>query len=208
MEKRINIIIIDDHELARAGIKGSVANKSDIVVLGEADDGIPGIELIREKHPDIVLMDFHMKQLDGLALIRSIKTECPDVKIIVLTGENDPFLFRQMINEGADSVIQKGLSETVLNAIYAVSENKSYLQPDLAIPILKAEQKLKILNDLNESEHACFTEIGKGRDVESIANLLKLNSTTVRNILVSCRKKLGVKNTEELIQLYKKFFPA
>ncbi len=208
MHKTTRIVIIEDHEVTRIGIKSVLSQYSNITIVGEANSGMLGIELIEKQKPDIALVDYYMKGLAKLELIEKIKSDYPDTKVIILTAEEDPFVLRQMIHAGVNSIVQKGFAKQLIDAIHSVTKGEEFLQPELGISILKSEQTLKILNQLNKKEYECFINLGKGESIESIAKNLNISIKTLNNLLVGCRKKLHVKTTKDLIQLYKKFFPG
>ncbi len=105
--KKIGVVLIEDLPLTQVAVKNELSRDKSIVWLGVADDGIPGIALIKEIQPDVAIVDYHLKELEGLDLIEMISRVSPHTKIISLTLEEDPFLLLQIIEAGSKAIISK-----------------------------------------------------------------------------------------------------
>src|SRR5215469_17365510 len=121
--KRVRLLIVDDHEAVRRGIRSLVSSRSDWSICGEAVDGVDAVDKIKELRPDIVLMDISMPRMDGVHATRIVREEVPESRVIIVS-QNDPAIARQQASEsGAADFVTKGtLARDLLPAILKVIE--------------------------------------------------------------------------------------
>src|SRR5437667_6269591 len=127
---KIRILLVDDHTILRAGLKMMLNAQPDMDVIGEAHDGRQAIQESQRLHPDIVLMDITMPDMNGIESTRQIKKALPDVKVLILTmHENDEYVF-QALRAGASGYILKEAADTeLMSALHVVQYGKFYLSP-------------------------------------------------------------------------------
>ncbi|MFY8272533.1 UvrY/SirA/GacA family response regulator transcription factor [Pseudoalteromonas sp. SSDWG2] len=202
----INVLLVDDHELVRTGIKRILDDVRGFKVIGEAKTGEEAVQFCRHHEPDIVLMDMNMPGIGGLEATKKICRYCPDVKVIVLTVHaEDPFPSKVM-QIGAHGYLTKGAgSEEVVNAIRAVNSGQRYIAPEIAQQIALAqfsgrtdENPFQILSD---RELQIMLMITKGEKAQNIADKLNLSSKTVNSYRYRIFEKLAVNGDVELTHL-------
>lgn len=211
----ISLILIDDDDVGRFGIKKILEQYDDITIAGEAKNGESGLTLIEKEKPDVALVDFNMPGLHGLTLIQKIKAINPTIKIITITIENNPYLLSRAIEAGSESILLKSDTNKGANFIEVIRDilkKKYHLPKGDAYSINKATLERNAFTiALNKTELQAVATLAnqesKGNSIEEIAVVLGKKLGSIRNTLRSARKKLNVKNNNELNQLYKKLFP-
>lgn len=201
----ISLLIVDDHELVRAGIRSLLSTVSGIKVIAEAASGEEAIKIAREKRPDVVLMDVRMPGIGGLEATRKLLRADPDLKIIALTvcGE-EPFPSK-LLQAGAAGYLTKGSGlDEMVQAINSVHHGKRYLSPEVA-----QQLALKHLSDaeaspfdaLSERELQVMLMITSGQKVQEISDKLYLSPKTVNSYRYRLFEKLNVHSDVELTHL-------
>ena len=134
MAESIRILIADDHPIVREGLAAVLNQEEDLKVVGQAKNGLEAVSQARELHPDIILMDLQMPEMDGVEAILKVKAEAPDIGIIILTTyDTDDYIFRG-IEAGARAYLLKDSpAEEVLKAIMSVHKGESLIQPRVAL---------------------------------------------------------------------------
>jgi DNA-binding NarL/FixJ family response regulator len=133
----VRVLIADDHPLAREGMRAMMFGEPDLEVVGEATDGEEALKLCRELSPDLVLMDVHMPEMDGLEATRAIRGERLEVAVLIVTGLESPDYLLEAVRAGAAGYILKYASrETLLGAVRGVLEGESPLDGELAMRLL------------------------------------------------------------------------
>ena len=170
----IRTLIADDHPIVRAGLSAMLAEETDIVVIGEAQDGAEAIKLAKQLNPHVILMDLQMPVIDGARAMREIREERPEIKFVVLTTyDSDEFIFKG-IEAGARAFLLKDCpGEELLDAIRAVYSGESLLQPAVAAKVLdrftELSQKAQQSDALSPREVEVLTLMAKGYPNKSIA---------------------------------------
>jgi len=198
----INVMLVDDHDLVRTGIRRLLDDIAGIKVVAEAVDGEQAIRQVRNKRPDVILMDVSMPGIGGLEATRKITRSLPDMKIIAVTiHDDDPFPAR-LLDAGAAGYITKGCDiREIISAIRCVHQGKQYITPDIA-------QKLA-LSFVNNRERSPFAELTqretqvmlmvvKGDTNKEISEQLCLSPKTTSTYRYRLFEKLGVENDVEL----------
>ena len=126
----IRILIADDHPVIRDALRAGLSDEADLVVCGTAEDGESAVELCRELAPDVVLMDLTMPRLDGLAALRTIVAENPDMHVLVVSAHDDRAHVRAALEAGARGYVLKGTSpDELAEALRAVRRGETVLSP-------------------------------------------------------------------------------
>lgn len=127
-ETTIKIVVCDDHAVYRQGIKHVLASKPDVEVIGEAQDGLQLLKLLKHVEPDLILLDINMPVMDGTVAITQVKKEYPDIKVLVLSMQNTPQMIKIMMSLGADGYLTKNDDEEIIyTAIKNCVESGRYI---------------------------------------------------------------------------------
>ena len=202
----INVLLVDDHELVRTGIRRILDDVRGFKVVGEAKDGEAAVQFCRQHTPNIVLMDMNMPGMGGLEATKKICRYCPDVKIIVLTVNcEDPFPSKVM-QIGAHGFLTKGAgSDEMVRAIRSVHAGQRYIAPEIAQQIALAQVTGRTdenpFQSLSERELQIMLMITKGKKAQDIAERLNLSSKTVNSYRYRMFEKLNVGGDVELTHL-------
>lgn len=202
----INVLLVDDHELVRTGIKRILDDQRGIKVIGEAKTGEEAVQFCRQNNPDIVLMDMNMPGIGGLEATKKICRFCPDVKVIVLTVHcEDPFPSKVM-QIGAHGYLTKSAGQNeVIDAIVKVKSGQRYIAPEIAQQIALAQFNGRSdenpFDSLSERELQIMLMITRGEKVQDIADQLNLSSKTVNSYRYRMFDKLDVNGDVELTHL-------
>jgi two-component system response regulator NreC len=141
--KTIRLMLVDDHEVVRAGLKSFLESQPGFEVVAEASEGEQAIRLAGEVHPDIAVMDITMPGLDGLEATRRLKEICPECQVLALTVHQDKQYFFEMLAAGATGYITKqAAAQELLAAVRSIADGNVYLQPTLARWLLEDYQRL------------------------------------------------------------------
>jgi DNA-binding NarL/FixJ family response regulator len=137
MKEKLRIVLAEDHNTVREGIKLLVNAQEDMEVIGEAGDGEAAIELVKKLNPDIVLMDISMPVLNGLKAAKKLRSLYPDIKILTLTRHTDDGYLRQLISAGANGyVLKQSAPSELINAIRSVGSGRSFLDPSVTQKVM------------------------------------------------------------------------
>ena len=202
----IKLLIVDDHTVVRDGLMTMLGREKDFAVMGEARNGLEAVEKVREVHPDVVLMDLRMPELDGVEAMRRIRTEDSGVKFIVLTTyDSDEYIF-DAIEAGAKGYLLKDASrEELFRAVRAVHRGESLVEPGVAAKLLdrfaqlRRESALGGQNLLSERELEVLRLIAKGAPNKEIAATLSISESTAKTHVANIFQKLDVKDRTEAV---------
>ena len=196
--KPIRLIVVDDHELVREGIRHFLDSKDDIDVLAEGASGREAIALVAEHQPDIVLMDLQMKDLDGVEATQKIKENYPDVKVVILTSYHDDEFIFPALRAGALSYILKDLNpEGLVEAVRAAARGEAVLNPQVAARVLRESYGPKdllpnVFTELTKRELEILKLIADGKNNALIAQELDITEGTVKGHVTNILSKLNV----------------
>lgn len=211
MAKNITVLLVDDHVLVRTGLRALLNCEPDISVIGEAASGEAALKMVREKRPDIVLMDIKMPGIGGMETTRRMLHSFPEVRVIVVTSyDEDPYPLK-LIQTGAAGFLAKDCtSEELIDAIRRVSRGNRYVSAkiaqDLAIrsvsrPTDENKNNPSQISGLSDREMQILIMLGNGFKVLQIAEKLMVTSKTVNTYRYRLYHKLGVKTDVELTHI-------
>jgi two-component system, NarL family, invasion response regulator UvrY len=199
----IRLLIADDHQILREGLKHVVAQCRDIQVVGEADDGDAAIELCSRVEADVLLLDVSMPGPGVLEVIKTLKRIRPKLGILVLSVHPERHYARRVLIAGADGYLTKNESSGALTpAIRHVCSGRKYLTQSLAQELatdLTRKRSGQLHETLSNREYQVFVQIGAGKGVDEIAAQLKLSPKTVRTYRSRILEKTNLKSTAEII---------
>jgi two-component system, NarL family, response regulator DegU len=194
----IKVIIADDHSLIREGLKRIISFEENITVIGEADNGDKANQLIKKNKPDVVLLDLNMPLVNGIEVLKKVKELGNDIKVIMLTVENDRRTIHEAIDTGADGYMLKdSAGEEVVNAIRTVYADEKYIDKSL-VSLLFSDIKnsnkrsSSVLDSLSKREVEVLMKISKGFSNKEIGEQLYLSEKTIKNYATSVFRKIKV----------------
>lgn len=185
----IRILVVDDHPILREGVAAILEDRADMVLVGEARDGVEAIVRFRELLPDVTLMDLQMPGMGGVEAIKAIRAEHPTACIVVLTTYDGDVQAVRALKAGAMGYLLKSSLRTeMLDAIHSVSQGRRYLHRNIADEIA-----MHILEDgLSEREVTVLQLVAVGKANKEIARDLGISEETVKGYLKGVFTKLGV----------------
>jgi len=201
----IKVLLVDDHDLVRLGIKKLLSDIQGIEIVGEARSGEEGVSLTDKLHPDVVLMDVKMPGIGGLEATKRIVRQHPKTKILVVTVYGDEPYPSKVLQAGATGYMTKGASvKEMIQAIQSVNAGQRYLSPEvaqqLALKHLSHNEETP-LDSLSEREMQVLVMITSGQKVNEIADQLCLSPKTVNSYRYRLFEKLNVDSDVELTHL-------
>ena len=212
---KTQVMLVDDHDVVRTGLRGLLAIEPDLEVIGEAVNGFEAIEALRDIRPNVVLMDLTMPVMNGLEATRIISKKYPDCLVLALTAHEDKEYFFEMLAAGAKGYITKqAASEELVAAIRSVAAGHVYLQPALARWLLEDYQRISQqqssanvssvdsdeLAVLSERERGVLELIADGLTTPAIAKRLELSPNTISRHRERIMKKLNLHSITELVK--------
>jgi len=199
------VMLVDDHDLVRTGIKRLLEDHPNIDIVGEAVSGEEALRQVGEYDPDVVLMDINMPGIGGLEATRKLLQRKPRLKIIVVTMHDDDLFPQRFFKAGALGYVTKGARvEEILQAIQAVMGNKRYLSPEIAQQMALSQvgqEATSPFDILSERELQVLLMMMDGQSIGAISEKLCLSPKTVSTYRTRLYAKLGVQNDIELARL-------
>jgi DNA-binding NarL/FixJ family response regulator len=201
----VKLVIVDDHDIIRAGIKSVLAGHSEYSVCGEANNGEEAIKKVEEIKPDILLLDISMPKLGGLDIISRIKRISPETKIIIISVHKLGAYVLKALRQGVSGYLNKdNVAEELILALNRVGSGRVYLgeaiSSYLAENIQEPGKKPAGEGILNERELDILRLVVEGKTAKEIAQVMFLSRRTVENYKNSILKKLNLNRTSELIK--------
>lgn len=199
MSELIRVLITDDHEIVREGMRLILETTEDMEVVGEASDGAEALRLVAEQQPDVVLMDLRMPGMDGLTAIEHLQRDYPKIAIVILTTYNEDDLMLRGLKAGARGFLLKDTSrETLLDTIQAAAKGESLLNADVMdrllarVPSGGKQPSISTESPLTERELEVLQVVANGETNKGVALQLGITERTVKAHLTSAYNKLGV----------------
>jgi two-component system, NarL family, response regulator LiaR len=197
----IRVVIADDHNVVRKGIRDLLSDEDDIAVIGEARNGHEAVDLATALLPDVVVMDIAMPELSGVEATRQIRAAAPDVHVLVLTAyDDDPYIY-SLLDAGATGYILKTAeSREIVRAVRATAAGQSVLDPAVAPRLIARLTKPAATSDtLTDRELDVLRHAARGLTNKQIAAELAISDRTVQNHLANIYAKLGVASRTEAV---------
>jgi len=218
--KTITLMLVDDHDIVRTGLRSFLETQENITVIAEASNGYEAIEKARETQPEIILMDITMPGMDGLEATRKLKDICPTTLVLALTVHDDKRYFMEMLAAGASGYITKqAAADELVSAIHTVAAGNVYLQPALARWLLEDYQRLsKKVQDqippveeivdgvmvgleiLSRRERQVLEQVAEGLNNQQIGKQLGLSPKTIARHRERIMNKLNMHSRTELVK--------
>ena len=174
------VVLVDDHELVREGLRALFARDAEFEVVGEAEDARTAVEQVAASRPDVVIMDVSLPDLSGIEATRQVLEQAPEGKVVALSMHADPHYVAGMLQAGASGyVLKKGAAVELLHAVRAALAGTSYLSPELAAAVFDQVQALSGHPGLSLREREVVRLISEDRTTPQIARQLNLSENTV-----------------------------
>lgn len=205
----INVLLVDDHELVRTGIRRLLSDVSGINVYDEAKDGESAITAVRKKRPDVVLMDVSMPGIGGLEATRKLKQIDSDLPVIILTVHTDDPFPTSLLKAGASGYLHKGCTvDEIVTAIKEVHAGRRYIcteiAQNLALSLLPGSDGSPF-DSLSQREMQVMFMLVQGNKVQDISEKLCLSPKTISTYRSRLFEKLSVRNDAELTRLVMRY---
>jgi DNA-binding NarL/FixJ family response regulator len=193
---RIRVLLVDDHAVVRRGLRGFLELQDDIEVVGEGEDGTQAVALAQQHHPDVILMDLLMPQMDGLTAIATIKQASPEVEIVAVTSFIEEEKVTSALEAGASGYLLKDAeAEEVADAIRAAFAGEVHLDPAVARLLaqrMRARKEEEPVEPLTAREKEVLAQVAKGASNKEIAYELDITERTARTHVSNILGKLGL----------------
>jgi DNA-binding NarL/FixJ family response regulator len=205
LPEKINVVIADDHEIVRAGLRRILNIDKRIQIVGEAVDGESALKLIEENLPHVALLDIHMPVLDGIEVAKIVCEKHPEIVVIMLTAYEDYKHVEEALKVGADGYLSKDISPSFLiDAIYRslLGErvfSKSILRV-LENPLLSHQEIENSNVTITPREQEILNYLAQGKTSKEIADILGISIRTVQNHRSNIMQKLGIKTAAGLVR--------
>jgi DNA-binding NarL/FixJ family response regulator len=193
----IRIVVADDHQVVRAGVRAVLASEPDVVVVGEASDGAAALAQVTELGPDVLLLDLGLAG-DGLALLARAREQSPSTRILILSMHGDGQHVRSALDAGASGYVVKGAGvEALVSALRAVSAGQHFLDADAEAALQEPAAPPDLTWErLTPRERLVLRRVAEGRTNREIAAELELSHKTVDSHRTNLMRKLGVRDAQ------------
>lgn len=210
---KIRVVLVDDHNILRSGLRMLIDAQLDMVVVGEEGDGRKAIDLIQQLNPDVVLMDLTLPGLDGIMATRRIKEQVPETKVLVLTMHEDAAYLKEAIEAGASGyIVKRAADNELLSAIRTVHQGgmlvfSQFVDIRSSMPRIKEAKPYGVpecaasLEVLSEREREIFRLLALGYTNQEIADSLFISVKTVETYRARIMEKLQLRRRSELVRV-------
>ena len=195
-----DLLIVDDHEIVRAGIKRLFEHTPNLNIVADLSSGEEAYQFLQKNTVDMIIMDVSMPGKGGIETTNQIKKRYPKIKILMLSMHDNAMIIEKAMKAGADGYILKNdLSDDLLNAVEKVMNNETIISASVDVN----EFKDSLIKDLNNKEFEIFKSLASGEDLLSIAEKLNISYKTAANYQTSIKQKLNIKNILDFYNLAK-----
>jgi two-component system response regulator NreC len=204
----IRLLLVDDHDVVRTGIKMLLEGQPDLIIVGEADNGLQAISLVKELTPDVVVMDLTLPDISGIEATRHIKDTYPGVAVVALTIHEDEQYFFEMLQAGASGYVPKRAApEDLISAIRAAYSGEIYIYPSLAKALVadflghsNQEADASSIDGLTSREAEVLALLAEGMSNEEIGERLSISKHTVARHRENLMRKLELHSRSDLVK--------
>jgi DNA-binding NarL/FixJ family response regulator len=195
------IVLADDHILFRRGVKKIIEEVEDFQVVGEANDGLELLALLKKTSPDLVILDIAMPNLRGLEAAREIKGLYPQVKVLLLSMHKKKIFLQQSVEAGVDGFLVKEIADTELvQAIQTIRKGQKFFSPLISDKLADLARQPEAKDPLSKREREVAKLLAEGKSSKEIAELLYISKYTVRRHRDNIMRKLALKGLADLVR--------
>jgi DNA-binding NarL/FixJ family response regulator len=207
--KQCRIVLVDDHALVRQGLAQLLNSRNELKVVGEGASAAEGIDLVRKHKPDLVILDVSLPKTDGLELVKQLKSELPNLAMLVISMHDESVYAERVLRAGARGyVMKKEPSEKIFAAIDQILRGEIYVSDRVKHDMLEfsvsgkrpAGEGDSVLDRLTDRELQVFQLLGNGISTREIAERLHLSVKTIETYRENLKVKLNVRNGAALVQ--------
>jgi RNA polymerase sigma factor (sigma-70 family) len=204
----IRVLLVDDDDLMRAGLQAVLSSDEEIDVVGEVTGGRGAVAAVRERRPQVVLMDIRMPDLDGIAATREVLSALPDAKVVMLTTfEDDDYIFGALAAGASGFLLKRTRPEDLIEAIHTVASGDALLSPAITRKVIDRATSSPQVDSANESalerltprEREVLDLIARGMSNAEIAETLVVEETTVKTHVKRVLQKLGLRDRVQAV---------
>jgi DNA-binding NarL/FixJ family response regulator len=196
----IKVLIVDDHAMVREGLRVVLQSQPDIEVAGEAADGAQAIARAQALHPDVILMDLIMPDMNGVEALERLRQLKIESRVLVLTSSLQDEWIQRALKAGAHGyVLKASKTSDLINAIQRVARGQRALDPDVAQAVVEHIADHQTLDSLTAREREVFDLLARGRNPTEIAEALTVSEATVRTHTASILDKLALRDRVQLM---------
>ena len=208
MSKKSRIVLADDHPIVLGGLRNLIQAEPDLELVGEASSGLAALKVIREREPDVAVIDISMPELNGIMVSRRLSKEMPAVKVLVLTLHEDRAYLQQALEAGVRGyVLKRSAAENLIQAIRAIMVGGLYVDPAIANLVFDAKSKRSQHQTsygtglpLTEREAEVLKLVALGFTNKEVARKLNVGIKSVETYRVRGSEKLGLRTRAELVR--------
>ena len=197
---KARILLADDHQIMRDGLKALLEKHSTIEVIAEAQNGIEALALARQKKPDVIVMDIAMPDINGIEATRQIKSELADIKIIALSMHSDRRFVTEILKAGASAyVLKQAAFEDLEKAIKAVMLDRTFLSSDILESVVSdyvsqlSNSQYEAFRELSDRERQVLQLLAEGNSTKETAFKLNVSVKTIESHRQNIMTKLGIR---------------
>jgi two-component system response regulator NreC len=204
----INLLLVDDHQVVRTGLRMLLEGQPDMKIVGEADSGLQALEKAKELSPDVVVMDITLPDISGIEATRLIKEALPETSVVALTIHEDEQYFFEMLQAGASGYVPKRAApEDLITSIRAAFAGEIYIYPSLAKALVAdflgrstQENEKSSLDGLTTREQEVLGLLAEGLSNDEIGESLQISKHTVARHRENLMRKLSLHSRSELVK--------
>jgi len=206
--KKVRLLLVDDHEVVRSGLRMLLENETDVEIVGEAGSAEESLEVLASLSPDVILMDIGLPDRSGIDAAREIKRRSPETAVIALTIHEDKEYFFRMLEAGASGYVPKRAApDELLTAIRTAASGEVYIYPSMAKLLVKdyldqdrKSRQSETLNGLTSREQEVLTHLADGATNIEIGETLSISPKTVARHRENIMRKLNLHSRTELVK--------
>jgi DNA-binding NarL/FixJ family response regulator len=201
--RKTKVLIVDDHPVVVSGCRAIFASDRSVRILSASTER-EGFEVYRHSRPDVAIIDINLPDLSGYELLRKIRKEDPNAKVIMFSVNEDPAFVIRAVELGAKGFVCKGDDpQNLVDAVHEVARGTTFVSPQIAksITFASAERRVHPAGQLNSRELEILRLLARGRKIAQIAEALDLSYKTIANTTTLLKAKLGAQNHADLIRI-------
>ncbi|MBP8976160.1 MAG: response regulator transcription factor [Bacteroidetes bacterium] len=208
MEKKIKVVIADDHPIFRRGLRQAIESDRSLLIVGEAGNGLEALQCIETSKPDVAVLDIEMPVFSGLEVASKVQKQRLPVEVVFLTMYKDEDMFNEALDIGVKGyVLKENTVEDIVNCIKEVAKGKYFLSPTISSYLVTRNDRVKNLikkkpelDDLTPTERKILKMIAENKTSKEIASFMNISHRTVENHRLNICNKLDIHGSHALLK--------